>query len=324
MTGTAEMASEQNLLLAACRTLAEDEPYRLEPVDGGMTNRNYQLATKSGRYFVQLLLPDTVATIVGISRPRHLLANMKAAELGIAPGVVAAFDNPRILVTAFVDGQTVSGAQVAEDAILRQVATLLQTLHSAPPEPELDCWVAAPFEGTWRFRDLAKENDPEFVTAAGWLLELTARFQTARGAWVSCLTHIDLLASNIILGDRLWLVDWEYAGLGDPLYDLADYAAKNDLTEAATQTLLSYYSGAVDPRDLAIIRLYRISSLLREALWAVAMIPVKFSDFDHKRYAAETIRRTAAIARQPETARHMKTLGCELPKAVGSYGDPVT
>jgi thiamine kinase-like enzyme len=311
--GSVFWGREQRLLRLTCRRIGAGDPLQLERVSGGMTNRNYRVISPAGRFFIQLQLPHDVAATVGISRARQLIANRQAAVLGIAPPVIASWDDPPVLVTAFAQGHSISGDQATDDGLLRQVALLLRTLHSAVPEPGLGSWVSHPFEGTWRNRELARNNDPGFVDEAGWLLRLMADFEAARGPWQPTLTHIDLLASNLILGDRLWLVDWEYAGLGDPLYDLGDFAGKNGLSEADTQALLEYYAGTADPRSVAVVRVYRILSLLREALWAIGMTSVKFNDFDHRKYAREAIQQTAAMAREPETVRHLRLLGCDIP-----------
>ncbi len=104
------------------------------------------------------------------------------------------------------------------------------------------------------------------------------------------LCHNDLLPANLIDdGCRLWLVDWEYGGVGHPLFDLANVSANAALAEDQEIALLSAYRETVkpDPRDLAELRIFQAVSLLREALWAVIQSLNSDIDFDYGRYARE-------------------------------------
>ena len=81
------------------------------------------------------------------------------------------------------------------------------------------------------------------------------------------LCHNDLLPANLIDdGARLWLVDWEYAGAGHPLFDLANASANAGLADDQDRALLKAYRGYFDPRDLDELRIFKAVSLLREAL----------------------------------------------------------
>jgi thiamine kinase-like enzyme len=100
------------------------------------------------------------------------------------------------------------------------------------------------------------------------------------------LCHNDLLAANLIDdGDRVWLVDWEYAGMGHPLFDLAGVSANCAFPEPLELALLMEYRGLVDPRDVRELRVLKAMSLLREALWSVIQTVASDIDFDYHAYA---------------------------------------
>jgi thiamine kinase-like enzyme len=104
------------------------------------------------------------------------------------------------------------------------------------------------------------------------------------------LCHNDLLPANLIDdGARLWLVDWEYAGAGHPLFDLANASANVGLADDQERVLLKAYRGYVDPRDLDELRIFRAVSLLREALWSMIQSVASDIDFDYRAYAAENL-----------------------------------
>lgn len=84
----------------------------------------------------------------------------------------------------------------------------------------------------------------------------------------SCLCHNDLLLGNFIDdGQALWIIDWEYAGLGDRFFDLGNFAAHNQFGEAEERRLLEHYFGTARDEDLYRVRLMRLMSDLREAMW---------------------------------------------------------
>ena len=115
--------------------------------------------------------------------------------------------------------------------------------------------------------------------------------------------HNDLLAGNFIRGaEQLWIVDWEYAGMGDRYFDLANFAVNNELGEAGEQALLGAYfarAGADRAQRLATLRLMMFMSDFREAMWGVVQTAVSELDFDFDDYARQALRPHAR--RRPPT-----------------------
>ena len=114
-----------------------------------------------------------------------------------------------------------------------------------------------------------------------WLSEEISPFRPA-------LCHNDVLAANILDdGDRLWLVDWEYGGMGNPLFDLAGVCGNCGLEREEEVLLLSAYFGREDAAVAREVRILKAVSLLRETLWAVIQTVASDIDFDYVSYAAE-------------------------------------
>ena len=109
--------------------------------------------------------------------------------------------------------------------------------------------------------------------------------------------HNDLLALNFIDdGSRIWIVDWEYAGMGDAYFDLANFAVNNELDEDGERALLAAYGGG-DPAALTVMR---FMSDFREAMWGVVQQGISELDVDFVAYAKshfERLQRTAADLR---------------------------
>ena len=104
------------------------------------------------------------------------------------------------------------------------------------------------------------------------------------------LCHNDLLAANLIDADgRLWLVDWEYAGMGHHGFDLGNLSANARFTDEQDHELLTAYQGQFTPVHLAELRIFRAMSLLRESLWATIQTVASDIKFDYHHYAAENL-----------------------------------
>jgi thiamine kinase-like enzyme len=104
--------------------------------------------------------------------------------------------------------------------------------------------------------------------------------------------HNDLLNANFIDdGTRIRIIDWEYAGMGDPFFDLGNFSINHELTPDEDETLLAAYDGAVRRDRLARLTLMRIVSDFREAMWGVLQQGVSTLDVDFVAYAASSFDR---------------------------------
>lgn len=161
-----------------------------------------------------------------------------AAAAGLAPQVIACDPASRLLVTRFVPGRHWSRADARDPRNLRRLGESLQRLHALPAASDvrrLDFLVqAAQLEA-----DLA--NFEIIDSALRQEAEKALTVLRARHAPVT-LCHNDLHHLNVIDdGERLWLVDWEYSGAGDPLFDLAGLICLHELSGALRATLLEAY-----------------------------------------------------------------------------------
>ena len=105
--------------------------------------------------------------------------------------------------------------------------------------------------------------------------------------------HNDLLAANFIDDDnRIWLVDWDYAGFNSPLFDLGGLASNNELTPAQEEWLLGAYFQTTPNDELR--RRYaamKSASLLRESMWSMVSELVSTLEFDFVAYTTENLAR---------------------------------
>jgi thiamine kinase-like enzyme len=125
-----------------------------------------------------------------------------------------------------------------------------------------------------------------------------AAFDAAPDAVCPC--HNDLLEANFILAaDGLQLVDWEYAGMNDRSFDLGNFAVNNQLDPDGDVALVEAYFGEATARRVARLRLMKVISDLREAMWGVVQAGVSSLDIDFLAYAEEHFDRCLENASRP-------------------------
>jgi thiamine kinase-like enzyme len=119
--------------------------------------------------------------------------------------------------------------------------------------------------------------------------------------------HNDLLNANFIDdGVRIRIIDWEYAGMGDPFFDLGNFSINHELTPDEDEILLGAYDGAIRAGRLARLTLMRVVSDFREAMWGVLQQGVSTLDVDFVAYAAASFDRLLANAEEPRFERALR------------------
>jgi thiamine kinase-like enzyme len=258
------------------------------PLEGGITNRNYRVTLGGREYVVRRPGKDTA--MLGIDRRAERLANEAAAEMGIAPAVAGA--RPDCLVTRYVPCSTLSAAEVP--AAIEEIALALRAFH--------DSSLSLP--STFSVPDLLAGYARTVAERGGTLIEgyetavaVAERVSAALAGRERRPCHNDLLAGNIIRarGAGVMIVDWEYAGMGDPRFDLGNLSVNNSFAEPDDERLLRTYLAAT-PSDAerAALKLMRVLSDAREGAWGAVQVVLSEIDFDFEGYAREHFARLAA------------------------------
>jgi len=279
---------------AIARRLWPDSRPAVEVLGGGITNRNFKITVGDEAFVLRIGGKDT--GLLGIDRRHEHEASRVAAELGVGPEVVRFVEPEGYLVTRFVAGAPVPPDELRRPARLRDFATALRRVHEGPT-------IAARFDS---FRVV--ESYCAIATAQGVAIPeafndtqaLATEIEQARGSRPLRTCHNDLLNANLIQADgRIIIVDWEYAGMGDPFFDLANFSANHELSDGENRTLLEAYAGKLRPQDEDALRLMRFMSDFREAMWGVVQQGISELDFDFAGYAAEHFERLARTAAEP-------------------------
>jgi thiamine kinase-like enzyme len=262
-------------------------PIDLEPLPGGLSNRNFRVRDGSGDWVVRLGgdVPEH-----GVVRANDVAASRAAAMAGIAPEVRHA--EAEALLIRFIDGRALTEADVRDAATCRRIVDLLKRTHR-----EVGRALRGPPVMFWVFHAL-RDYAAQLAGAPdggdlGRLMAIADTLETAVGPVDIVFGHNDLLPANIIDdGSRLWLIDWEYAGYGSFLFDLGNLAGNSSLDDDAWFALLTAYCGTRP--DAALLRradAMRVASILRESLWARIAKRHQRVAVDFDAYAAEHLGR---------------------------------
>src|SRR4051794_27896622 len=268
------------------------------PLSGGITNHNFR--ARFGPHDVVLRVAGRDTDLLGIDRATERAATEAAAALGIAPPVVAYIPSEGCLVTRFVPGSPVDAEELREPLCLQAVARSLRAFHDRGPAlaTAFDVpRIAREYLATARGRGALPP--PEAVEAVRVADRIARVLRGPEHEPVPCPD--DPLTANFIRdGDEVWIVDWEYAGMGDRYFDLGNLSVNNGFQEEDDERLLEAYWGEpCTARRFAALRLMRGMSDVREALWGVVQGTVSDLDFDFAGYAAEHLRRLRATTSDP-------------------------
>jgi thiamine kinase-like enzyme len=275
------------------------------PLDGGITNRNFR-ARFGGRDYV-IRIPGKDTSLLEIDRVAEMRANELAASLGIAPPVAARLEDPPCLVTEFIEGREMTGEQLRQLETISSVAAALRSFH--------DCGETVPTRfDSFRLIDTYAETTesrgaevpPSFADAREAAALIEAALGGSEHSPVPC--HNDLLAANFLDdGERIRIVDWEYAGMGDRYFDLANFAVNNGLSEdQQTEFLAAYFEEEPAAAQLAALRLMMFMSDFREAMWGVVQSAVSEIEFDFPSYAEKHFARLRDTAADPRFSRWLE------------------
>jgi thiamine kinase-like enzyme len=273
---------------------------RIAVLSGGITNRNYRVDVDGSSYVLRIGGKDT--DLLGIDRVTERVASVRAAEIGIGPEVIAFDEDGSWLVTRFIEGRSVPPEEVRTPEGTHRVAAALRKFHNAATIPgRFDAHAVVEAYHAEALKQGVK-IPKEFSDAQ----RVSERIRRARGPQPEVPCHNDLLNANFLDDGELRVVDWEYAGMGDRFFDLANLSVNHDFGLEEDGLLLYAYFGVEMPAHLAALRLMRVMSDFREAMWGVLQSGISELDFDFNEYATKHFNRLMAAAADPEFDRYME------------------
>jgi len=251
------------------------------PLAGGITNQNYRVDAGSESFVLRIGGKGT--HLLGIDRERESICTAIAAQVGVGAEVIHFLASEDVLVTRFIIGSSITPEIAAQPDTLRRIVDSIRRYHAGPAFPG----TFSPFNTVRNYHKLALQDGVAFPDTLPQVFALMEQIEQAVGSRDELKPcHNDLLASNFIDdGQTIWIVDWEYAGMGDIFFDLGNFAVNQSLDDEQCELLLHSYFGEVRTPDLAHLHLMRLASDLRESFWGFLQLGISELDFDYHEYA---------------------------------------
>lgn len=259
-------------------------PREVTVLAGGLTNTNVRVTTPQADVVVRISSKDS--SLLAIDREAEYRNSCAAAESGAAPAVIEYRPEHHLLVVAFLDGTTFGPEDLRRDDNLVRVAAVCRRLHAGPRfVGDFDMFDVQRFYLT-TVQERGYRLPPRY-------LEFMPRVEHIRDALTVIPTqpvpcNNDLLAANFIDdGDRLWVIDFEYAGNNDPYFELGNIWSESNLSLEQLDELVSYYYGYEEPNLVARARLLGLMSKYGWTLWASIQDATSELDFDFWEWGME-------------------------------------
>lgn len=275
---------------------------------GGLTNRVY----RAGDACVRLAGAGTEEYI---NRGNEAVAAKEAARAGVSPEVLYADSKTGVMVTRFIDG----AVTMSPDAFrLRKgsparAGMVLAKLHASgavfPFRFELFAMIAD-------YLKVLSTKDVDLPEGYHDVVGEARRIQEALSGQqlplVAC--HCDPLCENFLdTGERMWIVDWEYSGMNDPMWDLGDLSVEGGFNPVQDEEMLSaYFNGKVRAADRGRLVIYKAMCDLLWTLWGLIQLANKNPADDFRTYADNRFARCRALIAQPDFARHVEAARANL------------
>ena len=259
---------------------------------GGLTNRNYIVNADGTEYVLRLGGPN--AGYLGINREHELEALYVASRAGIAPEVIEYILHEGHLLTRLVAGKHWATEEYRTEGKIEEVARVLKRLHSLPPISADAC----PFKRVRRYVDECVRLDVPLPKHVDRLLETVQSIeldQQEDKTYRPVFTHNDLVSVNIIQSDssrEITLLDFEFAGMGDPYHDLASLVYCHDnvgpIPSELEELLLESYFGSIAAKHhlrlagmkFMLMLFFSMWGLLQHGLLATGSVqPVEYFDY---------------------------------------------
>lgn len=258
----------------------EEEVLNVEQL-GGMTNQNYLVKTTNKQYIVKFFGKGT-EKLINRQDEKYNLELLKDLDLDVKNYL---FDiEAGIKVNEYIESAiTLDSTSIKTK--FDKIAPILQTIHASGKELRGEF---APFEEIKKYESLIEEKIPyaNYEAVREEVFSLEKRLADLGVDRKSC--HIDLVPENFIESPqgRLYLIDWEYSSMNDPMWDLAALFLESEFTRQEEEAFLSHYESEQTPVSREKIAIYKI---LQDAIWSLWTVykeeqGADFGDYGVSRY----------------------------------------
>ena len=248
--------------------ISEEEIKEVYPV-GGMTNKNYKAFINNKAYIVRI---PGAGTSSMINREEEMINSNLAAKEGIDSKVLFFDEKTGIKIAEFIEGaETLNPATAKRKENMELVVRLLKTLHNSKIDMKNYFNV---FEKIEEYENLVKKVNGNLFSDYYCIKKRVVDLEKVLKDYGFKITpcHNDTVSENFIkdIKNRMYLIDWEYSGLNDPMWDLAAHSIECDFSESDEELFLSlYFNNNVEEKDKIRILIYKICQDFLWSLWTI-------------------------------------------------------
>ena len=259
----------------------------IEPLEGGITNLNF-LVSDSGSKSVVRLGSDIPEHLV--YRSNEIIVSEAAYQIGVSPKLI--YNEPGVLVLEFIESKTLEPKTVREN--LNKIVPIIRKIHEEIPNKlsgqPLIFWV---FYVIKYYSNYLLNNNSSHISLIPSLLKKAEKLEKLSSPREIVFGHNDLLAANFLDdGSKIWVVDWEYGGFNDPLFDIGGLSSNNDLDENLENEVLEMYFKEKPSKDLIIkYNAMKTASLLRETMWSMVSEITSKIEFNYAEYTSDNLKK---------------------------------
>jgi thiamine kinase-like enzyme len=260
------------------------QPVEVTPITGGITNRAMRVVVDGTPFFVSI--PGAHSELLSIPRAVEVENTLRAAETGVSPRILHYLPDTGVLVIEWLEGQTLSVADMQRPGMPERLAAVARRLHTARPfVSEFDF-----FRLTEAYARVLTEHSleppPDFPGYGGALTEIEIALRRHAEPARPCSN--DFCPQNLIEdNEHLWIVDFGYSGNNDPCSELGNAGCEADFDEGRFESLCAAYFGDLDERRLARMRLYAVMSDVAWSLWSIIQENLSDLEFDFRTYGGQ-------------------------------------
>ena len=257
----------------------------ISPLEGGITNLNFIVSHGNEKVVVRLGqdIPEHL-----VFRSNEINVSKAAYEIGVSPKLI--YSETGVLVLEFIESKTLDASGVQKN--LKKIIPVVKKIHTEIPNvlsglPAI-FWV---FYVIKYYANFLKSKKSKHVGIIDDLLNKASKLENLSSPRHIVFGHNDFLAANFLDdGSRIWVVDWEYGGFNDPLFDIGGLASNNDFNENLEKEALElYYEKPVNNEVLMKYNAMKTASLLRETMWSMVSELTSKLDFDYGEYTQENL-----------------------------------
>ena len=239
---------------------------------GGMTNHTYRVLLDCGEYIFRIAGEGTKELI---DRTAEKVSTELACALDIDAKLLYFDENEGVKITEYIkNAETMTDASLKSAENLRMAAEILRTLHTCGQDTGVPFQV---FDVAKEYEDFIRKNKvcffEDYEEKKKEILGMKEELEREKIPKVPC--HNDPLCENWIRGEkRMYLIDWEYAGMNDALWDVADVAIEAGLNKKEEELLLNtYFNGQVSCEDRKRYHVEKVFIDFLWSLWGLTRVP---------------------------------------------------